>query len=198
MRRLAEFCRLADDPREVGGREELRGRDGSREGAEEAVRLFLVAQQGPEELLHLGRRRLQAREVERAAKPPRGELVAALLIAGERRLELLAAREAVVDGSGQELGVAERVRDAEREDRVLVVAGVAHERPAVAEGAAEVVGQPGRATEAVAARGAADALGQPGGELERLQEIGLDVRADAMEVLIWPEGDRHHSSVVGG
>ena len=77
-----------------------------------------------EQLLHQRRGRLQAREVDRALEAVGGLLVASLLVQGE----VLAG----VDRVGEQLGVAERVGDAEGDDRVLVVAGVADQRPAVA------------------------------------------------------------------
>src|SRR5437867_6231852 len=103
-----------DDATEVFGREEIGDRDGSRQGTEEAVRVRLVMQQRTEELLHLGWRRLERGQLARQCIARHRSGVALELIVGERLLDWLCAREAGVDRVCQELGVAERVANAER------------------------------------------------------------------------------------
>ena len=48
-----------DDLPDIFRREELGDGDGAGDGADEAVRLLVIVKQGAEELLHLGRRRLE-------------------------------------------------------------------------------------------------------------------------------------------
>ena len=97
-----------------------------------------------------------------------------LLVVGHRVVERAPAAERLVEGGGAQLGVAERVADPLRGDRVLGVAGVADERPARAVRLAEEVAA-GAAGEPLLACRAANALGELGRELERLEVVGLDV-----------------------
>jgi hypothetical protein len=82
------------------------------------------------------------------------------------------AGEPGVDRGGEQLRVAEGVADAEVEDRVLVVTGVADERPAGSIRAAVEVRQHAGLAEAVSALGRAGARSESGGGLERLQNHG--------------------------
>ena len=97
---------------------------------------------------------------------------------------------------GAQLGVAERVADALRGDRILVVAGVADERPAGSVRLAEEVGH-GAAVEALLAGRAADPLGELGRELERLQVVGLDVGLVRRRLGGGPADDQQRQAVVG-
>ena len=105
----------------------------------------LVVAQGGEQLLHLGRRRLQPRELERD------------LVARRRRPRCAAARSPPAPRRAARArrsppSIASASSSASRKasvmpcasDRVLVVAGVADQRPARAVGPAEEVGQVGR------------------------------------------------------
>src|SRR5688572_4203513 len=66
---------------------------------------------------------LRSRDVLLVVEPAR--LVSAFLKSRQRLLHAEAARESVADGSGEEVGVAERIADAEREPGVLVKTRVA-------------------------------------------------------------------------
>jgi hypothetical protein len=111
------------------GRRKRAGHD-----AHEAVHRLLVAVHRPDELLHLGRRGLDLRELVGELVDRQRLLVPRPLIVGHRIVVGAAPREGVVERGRHRLCVAEGVGDPERGDRVLVVAGVADERPARAEG----------------------------------------------------------------
>jgi hypothetical protein len=129
------------------------------------------------------------REVHRPLEVERRLLVAALLVRRERL--------AGVDRVGEHLGVAERVADAEGEDRILVVAGVADERPAVAVRAPIEVREPSGAAEAVGARRGLHACEQARHVGERAHEVALDVGADLGQARARPL-DHGHDLVVAG
>src|SRR5215218_1588998 len=178
--------RRSQDPGEVAGGEVLLGRDGAREGPEEAVAVDGVVAERGEQPLHVGRGRLEAGEVDRALEAVGGELVATLLVPRERPAERGTAGEPGVDRLGEQLGVTKGVADAEREDRVLVVARVADQRPSLAVRTAIEVRQSSGPPEALGAGGVADLRGQSGRELERVQESALEVGAHRAELAAWP------------
>ncbi len=100
--------------------------------------------------------------------------------------------------SDEELGVAEGVGDALRRERVLVVAGVADQRPARAVRPAEEEGQVAGALEGLGPPAGAHALGQRGGQRHGVQKGALDVGAHAVELRPRPERRHHRAPVVGG
>ena len=124
-------------------------------------------------------------------------MVARLLVGGHRVLVRAAPGGDVVQGGGQQLGIAERVVDPHRRDRVLVVAGVADERPARAVRLAEPPRQLRRADELRLAPGAVHPLGELGDVLDGREEGRLDVRAVGPELLDGP-GERDDGEVVVG
>ena len=75
----------------------------------EAVHRLLVAVHRAEQLLHLGRRRLERRELARELVHRQHVLVAGRLVLGHRVVERARARERLVERGGAQLGVAERV-----------------------------------------------------------------------------------------
>ena len=75
---------------------------------------------------------------QRDAEPVARRLVVLERVVERRRV----VAEPVDDGAGEQLGVAERVGEPVRADRVLEVAGVADERPAGTVGTADVAGWP--------------------------------------------------------
>ncbi len=149
-----------------------------------------------EDLLHLRRRRLPRRQLG-------GELVDAhdlgvpgLLVGGHGHLERAAAVEALVEGRGAQLGVAEGVGDALGRDRVPGVAGVAHQRPARPEGPAEEVGDSPAVEPLLPSRRPA-----PARELRRLlqrrEEVAFDVGLVRRGLGLGPADDDHGQPVVG-
>ena len=173
------------------GREELGRRERGRHDAHEVVHRGLVALHRGDQLLQVGRRRLELREVAGELVERQRLLVALPLVAGQGVLVGPASCEAVVEGRRQQLGVAEGVADPEARDRVLVVAGVADERPAGPVRLAEEARQVARADEARLARGGVDALGELGDQVERAHEGALDVLAVGLELLLGPA--LHHA-----
>src|SRR5262245_41318614 len=100
--------------------------------------------------------------------------VAGLLKLRHRLLEGTHTAERLVERGGAQLGVAERVADALRGDGVLVVAGVADERPSPAERLAEEVrNRP--AGESLLALRATHARREIRRQLKGLQIVGLDI-----------------------
>ncbi len=91
--------------------------------------------------------------------------------------------------------MAECVADPLRRDRILVVAGIADERPARTERRAEDVAH-SAALEALYARRAVDALGEYGGKFERLAVVGLDVGLVSRGIGEGPADDEHRQAVV--
>src|SRR5262249_34992316 len=158
-------------PPEVLGREELWDGHSSDDGAEEAVGLFLVMPQGGEELLLLGRRRLERGKLAGQLVERHRGLVAPSLIVREGFLQRTTAREPLVTRLDQQLGSAEGVSDPLRGDWVLVIAGIAHQRPAGAIGPAEEVGQVGRAGEALLPLALAHPLRKRRRQLQRAEEV---------------------------
>ncbi len=150
--------------------------------AHEAVLRLLVALHRPDELLHLGRRRLELREVAGEFVDGQRLLVPGALVVGHRIVERAALGEGLVEGGGHGLGVAEGIRDPERRDRVLVVAGVSHESPSGPVRLAEVTREVSRAHETRLPLRAFDALGELGRELEALEIGALHVLLGGREV----------------
>src|SRR5919202_5789122 len=74
------LCSGTHDPPEVLRREELRDRDGPGHDAEEAIGLLLIVAQGGEELLLLGRGRLECGKLAGQLKERQRGLVAPSLI----------------------------------------------------------------------------------------------------------------------
>ena len=160
----------------LSGAEELGDRDGAGDEAEEPGDVLRAGRQGGEQRLHLrGRGRLEVGEAGGQLVHRQDGGVAVGLVAGQLDVEVAA--EAGVDGLGEALGVAEGVEHALGRDRVLVVAGVADQRPAGPGALAEeAVGQAGE-PEPLDPLGAVD----PGGEVrdleQRLEEGLLDPSA---------------------
>ena len=92
--------------------------------------------------------RLDLREVAGELVDRQRLLVPGALVVGHRVVVGASLGERVVEGRRHRLGVTERVGDPERRDRVLVVAGVADERPPRAVGLEEEARQVARAHEA--------------------------------------------------
>ena len=126
-----------------------------------------------EQLLQLGRRGASVANWQVNSYIGRTCSSRALILAASPRRRC-APGERVVERGGAQLGVAEGVVDALRGDEVLVVAGVADQRPAGAEGLAEVV-RHRRADEALLALGRAHAVGEGRRELEHLEVVAFDV-----------------------
>ena len=160
------------------------------------VHRLRAAAHGAEQLLQLGRRRLQRRELARELVHRQRVLVAGALVVAHRVVEGARAAEGLVERRRAALGVAEGVLDALRGDRVLRVARVAHERPAGAVRLAEEVRRR-RADEPRLALRAAHALGEGRRELERLQEVPLDVLLVRLELGVRPSADDERQAVVG-
>ena len=131
-----------------------------------------------EERLHLGLGRLERREVGGEPVHRQRLLVAGSLPRAHRVLGAECRRE--------RLRVAERVGDPERRDRVLVVPGVADERPARAERRPELAGHVPGAGEARLPRGRTDPLRELGHELEGPHVGPLDVPAVGVELRLRP------------
>src|SRR5262249_52849372 len=128
-RQKADACLAWFGSGRRGRTEELGDRDGSCDGSEEAVCQLRVRSQPREERLLLLRRRRQGRELVRELVHRSRLLVADALVVCERVVQRPCTRERLVERVGQQLRVTKGVRDSLCRDRVLVVAGVAHECP---------------------------------------------------------------------
>jgi len=104
-------------------------------------------------------------------------LVAGGLVGAHGGIKGAGTGEGLVQGGGAQLGVPEGVMHALGGDEVLVVAGIADQRPARPEGLAEVVRDCG-ADEARFAGGGGDPLGEGRRQLQHVEEVALDVVPD--------------------
>jgi hypothetical protein len=102
-----------------------------------------------------------------------------------------------VQAGGAQFGVPECVADAQGRDEVLRVAGIAHERPARAKRLAHEAGE-GLAYEPCLTGGGVEPGGKVGDELERRDEVALDVLPVRRELRPRPTGDHHRQIVVRG
>src|SRR5581483_11046496 len=176
----------ADQPAELARREVVGRGDGAGEDAEEAVDLLLPAGERPEEDLLLRPRRCEGGELESEAVDRQRRSVALMPVAGERLFERLRSPEPRDDGIGEQLGVAQGVVDAERGDRVDREACVADEGPAGSVGNAEEVGQVGAAVDPFGPAAGADARAEVAGEVERREQVALDVAPEGPELVRGP------------
>src|SRR5207253_1815297 len=102
------LCRSENLPH-VLRREEFRDRHRTGEGAEQAVRLLLIATKGTEKLLHFRRWRREVGELHGRLETRPGLLVALALVRGERIRERLATGKARVHRLHQEFDIAESI-----------------------------------------------------------------------------------------
>ena len=119
------------------------------------------------------------------------------MVLAQSILEAAPALERHVERRCAQLGVAEGVVDALSRDEVLVVARVADQSPAGAEGLAEVAADR-RADEALLALCAPNPVGKRRSDLERLEEGGFDVLSDGVELVDRTAGDDQRQVVVRG
>src|SRR5262249_53654012 len=144
------------------GRKELGHWERARHHAREVVRRVLIRSDRAEQLLLLGWRRLERGDLTRELEHRHRAFVALLLVVGHRVVEAAGPGEGLVERVDEELDLMKRVGDAERGDRVLVVSGVADERPPGPVRLAEEVLELTGAREARLASRRAHALGEPG------------------------------------
>ena len=89
------------------------------------------------------------------------------------------------------------VVDAEGGDRVEAEAGVSDQRPARPVWLAEEVGEVGAAVDAFGPPAGADALAEVAGQVERGEQVSLDIAAEGVELLGGPGDVGHGEAVVG-
>jgi hypothetical protein len=110
-------------------------------------------------------------------------LVARGLIVGHRLLEGAPAGIGLVQRPDAQLGVPEGVLDPLRRDEVLVVSGVAHQRPPRPEGLAEI-SRHGHAGEPFLAARPPKARREVRRQVDHLEEVAFDVRLVRLELRI--------------
>ena len=157
----------------------------------------LVPMKRAEERLEFGRWRLQPRQLIGEVIQGFDPLVAARLILGERLLECATLGETGIERFGQVLSVDEGVADPLRRDRVLLVAGVADERPARAVGLAEVIRDAGGSDPFLLAFRLFSRSATLGAGLVDLMTFPFDVRTYLLELLARPDGGDERQAVVG-
>jgi hypothetical protein len=159
--------------------------------------LFLIVTQGGDELLHLGWGRLEGSELVRELVHRQCCLVPSLFIVGKRLFRWELSAKPGVKSLGEQFGIAEGVADALRRDRVLMVVGIAHQRPA------GVVGFPEEEREVRSAQGTlatfavAHSFGQLRREVQDPHEVAFDVGADLVKGVVGEEDNRQGLSVIG-
>src|SRR5262249_44583444 len=113
-------------------------------------------------------------------------------------VELTSSGEPVGQSVRQQLSVAEGIADAQRPERVLVTAGVAHQRPAWPVGPAQEIRQIGHAVESLFATTAADVPGELWHSVEHGHELALDVLPDGGHLRDRPGHEHGKEAVVRG
>ena len=99
--------------------------------------------QGRLQLLLVGRRRREPREIEIHSIVRHRSFVAPLLVLPQRCVERACSRQPLVDCLNEEFGVAKGVADAQRQIGILVAAGIADQGPSGTVGSAHKVRQVG-------------------------------------------------------
>src|SRR6266446_3288391 len=106
-------------------------------------------------------------------------------------------RKSVVNSIRQPLRTAKRVRNSLRQDRILVVASIADQRPTVPVGLAEEVGEGAGAPDLFDAFSLAERLGQIGDQVQTIGDIPAKVGADGMELVARTREVRYRQPIVG-
>lgn len=158
--------------------------------------LRLVAGERAEQLLQFLRWRLERGKLQGELVDRPRSLVSGRLVRRQCFVHRSPLGEAIIDRSRERLGVAERIADPHSADGVLVVGGVAYERPAVAEGPPEEVWRIGGAGEALLAPGGAYALSERR-RVSEAREAAFDIGADILEGVALPHADEDRQAVVG-
>ncbi len=195
--RVGLYCGTHDPPY-ILRREELKDGHGPGHGAEEAIGLLLIVAQSREELLHLGRWRREGGELVRELVARQRRLVALPLVVDQRLFERSLPAEPGVNRLCQQFGIAKGVSDAERSDRVFMIAGIAHQCPPRAVGLAEEERQVRGTVETLAAFAVAYPFSQRRCEVQSLHEVACDVGAHLVESSVWPPDNRQGSLVIRG
>gem|GEM_PF-5942574 len=99
---------------------------------------------------------------------------------------------------GQHLSVAERVADAEGQERILVAGRVTHQRPAGTHGPADEVRHFGFPVVAFLEPAPAHAGCKLGNELERAQEAAFYVGANGQPLGGWETDEQGKQAIAGG
>jgi hypothetical protein len=109
--------------------------------------------------------------------------IANALVCGQGFGQWSGARKSGVNRIRQPLRTAKRVRNSLRQDRILVIASVADQRPTAPVGLAEEVGKGAGAPDLFDAVSLAERLGQIGDQAQTIGNILAKVGADGLELV---------------
>src|SRR5215472_8128902 len=122
-------------------------------------------------------------------------LIAAALVIRQCRAECLRAREPRINRPSQPLRAAERIRDALRQDQVLVIARIADQSPAVAVGLSEEIGERTRTAHRLDPLGLAK-FSKIADQIERSPDHPIRIGAYGAELVFWKNDGRDRHSII--
>src|SRR5580765_3160438 len=195
---LASMCAGTENASDILGVEEGLGWNHALDGEVVTVRVRRVAAQGAPELRQLGRKRLELRLREVLLIVRHRRLVAPALVARHRLSRIDVSGECTVHGLREQLGITERIADAERQERVLVASGISDQGPAAAVRLAQKIRDVGHAIEALLPAARTYFSRKVRHLVEKRHETTRDVRSDRRQLRGRPRREYRKQVIVRG